>query len=167
MTIFLSEFQPTTKKCSFILNILLIFIGIAFIIKAFILPSTIKEQTANIIFGCFFLFIYFYFLWTIPIYIELDKNVLRIKRRFTDKCIPYCLIKDSFMYNEAQGDIRHFGSNGFMGYFGIMENTVYGKYHSYVKNPKEQVFIITNNKNYLISCNNRELFIEELKKRTQ
>ena len=58
--------------------------------------------------------------------------------------------------------MRYFGSNGFLGYIGIMGSTPYGKYYSYVKNPQQQVFVLTQNKNYLLSCENRDIFIKEL-----
>ena len=38
--------------------------------------------------------------------------------------------------------MRYFGSNGFLGYIGIMGSTPYGKYYSYVKNPQQQVFVL-------------------------
>lgn len=56
-------------------------------------------------------------------------------------------------------DIHKFKS---LRYIGIMGSTPYGKYYSYVKNPQQQVFVLTQNKNYLLSCENRDIFIKEL-----
>ena len=47
-----------------------------------------------------------------------------------------------------------------------MGSTPYGKYYSYVKNPQQQVFVLTQNKNYLLSCENRDIFIKELSNET-
>ena len=164
MSIFKSEFQPTMKRFSFLLYTLLSFVGIAFIIRALILPSII-EQVASFILGSLFLFIYIYIIYTIPTSLELNEEGIIVKRKFKDKCIPYSDIKKVFIYNEVQGDIRYFGSNGFLGYIGVMGSTAYGKYYSYVKNPKQQIFIMTKNKNYLFSCENRDTFIDELSKK--
>ena len=164
MSIFKSDFQPIMKRWSFLLKILLSFTGIAFIIRTLMLPSII-EQIASFILGSLFLFVYIYIIYTIPISIELNEKGIIVKRKFKDKCIPYSAIKKVFIYNEVQGDIRYFGSNGFLGYIGVMGSTAYGKYYSYVKNPKQQIFIMTKNKNYLFSCENRNILIEELSKR--
>ncbi|EXY10274.1 hypothetical protein M101_5096, partial [Bacteroides fragilis str. 1007-1-F len=45
---------------------------------------------------------------------------------------------------------------------GVMGSTHYGKYYSYVKNPNQQIFILTEKKNYLLSCENRDMFIKDL-----
>ena len=50
----------------------------------------------------------------------------------------------------------------FLGYIGVMGSTHYGKYYSYVKNPNQQIFILTEKKNYLLSCENRDMFIKDL-----
>ncbi|MFQ8854942.1 MAG: PH domain-containing protein [Bacteroides caccae] len=34
----------------------------------------------------------------------------------------------------------------FLGYIGVMGSTHYGKYYSYVKNPNQQIFILTEKK---------------------
>lgn len=73
----------------------------------------------------------------------LEKDQLVIKRVFGKKCIPYSCIKNAFVYDGVQNDVRYFGSNGFLGYIGVMGSTHYGKYYSYVKNPNQQIFILT------------------------
>ena len=67
-----------------------------------------------------------------------------------------------YMLIVIQNDVRYFGSNGFLGYIGVMGSTHYGKYYSYVKNPNQQIFILTEKKNYLLSCENRDMFIKDL-----
>lgn len=106
--------------------------------------------------------IYIYMLIVIPSFICLEKDQLVIKRVFGKKCIPYSCIKNVFVYDEVQNDVRYFGSNGFLGYIGVMGSTHYGKYYSYVKNPNQQIFILTEKKNYLLSCENRDMFIKDL-----
>ena len=50
----------------------------------------------------------------------------------------------------------------FIVHIGVMGSTHYGKYYSYVKNPNQQIFILTEKKNYLLSCENRDMFIKDL-----
>lgn len=152
------------KNWALALNFALFILGIGFFIKAFTLPS-LTERMASASFGVILISIYVYLLIVIPINIELNDKGVIIRRRFNDKYIPYSMIKDTFIYNGVQSDVRYFGSNGFLGYQGIMGSTHYGKYYSYVKNPKQQVFILTEKKNYLISCDCSTLFVQELLKR--
>ena len=60
-------------------------------------------------------------LIVIPSFICLEKDQLVIKRVFGKKCIPYSCIKNAFVYDGVQNDVRYFGSNGFLGYIGVME----------------------------------------------
>ena len=156
-----SDFQPIMKRYALVLKIILLMAGVMFIVKASVLPSSV-EQIANLLLGILLIVIYTYLLMIIPSAIELDNEGITIKRALGKKIIPYSAIKEVFAYNGVQEDVRYFGSNGFLGYIGIMGSTPYGKYYSYVKNPHQQVFVLTRNKNYLLSCENRELFIKEL-----
>ncbi|MCS2251165.1 PH domain-containing protein [Bacteroides caccae] len=54
-------------------------------------------------------------LIVIPSFICLEKDQLVIKRVFGKKCIPYSCIKNAFVYDGVQNDVRYFGSNGFWG----------------------------------------------------
>lgn len=148
-----SDFQPIMKRYALALKIILLMAGVMFIVRSFVLPYSI-EQIASLLLGIL--------LMIIPSAIELDNEGITIKRVLGKKSIPYSVIKEVFAYNGVQEDVRYFGSNGFLGYIGIMGSTPYGKYYSYVKNPQQQVFVLTQNKNYLLSCENRDIFIKEL-----
>lgn len=148
-----SDFQPVMKRYALVLKIILLMAGVMFIVRSFVLPYSI-EQIASLLLGIL--------LMIIPSAIELDNEGITIKRVLGKKSIPYSVIKEVFAYNGVQEDVRYFGSNGFLGYIGIMGSTPYGKYYSYVKNPQQQVFVLTQNKNYLLSCENRDIFIKEL-----
>ena len=148
-----SDFQPIMKRYALALKIILLMAGVMFIVRSFVLPYSI-EQIASLLLGIL--------LMIIPSAIELDNEGITIKRVLGKKSIPYSAIKEVFAYNGVQEDVRYFGSNGFLGYIGIMGSTPYGKYYSYVKNPQQQVFVLTQNKNYLLSCENRDIFIKEL-----
>ena len=161
---FPSDFQPFTKKCAPIFLLFPLILGIGFVLKTFAF-HTWTEQIACLTLGILFLSLYLYLLLMIPLAIELGAESIIIKRRFSETHLPYDLVKDVFVYNEVQGDIRYFSSNGFLGYMGIMGSTRYGKYYAYVKNPKQQVFIQTETKNYVLSCEDRDVFIAEVKKR--
>ncbi len=164
MIIFKSDFQPTMKCWSLALKFSLVVVGIILIIKTFAIQSLI-EQIASFLLGSTLIGIYIYLLSVIPSFIAIDEKEITIKRAFNKKSIPYSIIKDVFIYNEVQSDIRYFGSNGFLGYIGIMGSSIYGKYYSYVKNPKQQIFIVTQKKNYLLSCENRKKFIKEIQEK--
>lgn len=156
-----SDFQPIMKRYALALKIILLMAGVMFIVRSFVLPYSI-EQIASLLLGILLMIIYIYLLMIIPSAIELDNEGITIKRVLGKKSIPYSVIKEVFAYNGVQEDVRYFGSNGFLGYIGIMGSTPYGKYYSYVKNPQQQVLVLTQNKNYLLSCENRDIFIKEL-----
>lgn len=150
-----SDFQPIMKRYALALKIILLMAGVMFIVRSFVLPYSI-EQIASLLLGILLMIIYIYLLMIIPSAIELDNEGITIKRVLGKKSIPYSVIKEVFAYNGVQEDVRYFGSNGFLGYIGIMGST------PYVKNPQQQVFVLTQNKNYLLSCENRDIFIKEL-----
>ena len=139
-----SDFQPIMKRYALALKIILLMAGVMFIVRSFVLPYSI-EQIASLLLGILLMIIYIYLLMIIPSAIELDNEGITIKRVLGKKSIPYSVIKEVFAYNGVQEDVRYFGSNGF-----------------YVKNPQQQVFVLTQNKNYLLSCENRDIFIKEL-----
>lgn len=161
MLVFRSDFQPVMRYCALGLKIILFLTGFSFLIRTFIVQSFI-EQIASFILGFALISLFIYLLLMIPLSLYLEKDGLVIKRGLGKKHILYSTIKQVFSYNYVQNDIRYFGSNGFLGYIGVMGSTHYGKYYSYVKDPRQQVFILTVDKSYLISCDNRELFIKEL-----
>ena len=149
------------ERWSFGLKILLLVTGFTFLIRTFILQS-LQDQIVSALLGVILLFILIYMLVIIPSSIYLGKEQLIIKRTLSKKCIPYSCIKNVFVYNGVKNDIRYFGSNGFLGYIGIMGSAQYGKYYSYVKNPNQQFLVLTEKKNYLLSCENRDMFIKDL-----
>lgn len=161
MSVYKSKFQPVMERWSLALKIVLLTTGLMFLLRTFILQS-LQEQIASLLLGGILVSIYIYMLIVIPSFICLEKDQLVIKRVFGKKCIPYSCIKNVFVYDEVQNDVRYFGSNGFLGYIGVMGSTHYGKYYSYVKNPNQQIFILTEKKNYLLSCENRDTFIKDL-----
>lgn len=161
MSVYESKFQPVMERWSLALKIILLTTGLMFLLRTFMLQS-LQNQIASLLLGIILVSIYIYMLIVIPSSICLEKDQLVIKRAFRKKCIPYSYIKDAFVYDGVQNDIRYFGSNGFLGYIGVMGSTHYGKYYSYVKNPNQQIFILTKKKNYLFSCENRDLFIKDL-----
>ena len=136
-----SDFQPIMKRYALALKIILLMAGVMFIVRSFVLPYSI-EQIASLLLGILLMIIYIYLLMIIPSAIELDNEGITIKRVLGKKSIPYSVIKEVFAYNGVQEDVRYFGSNGFLGYIGIMGSTPYGKYYSYVKNPQQQVFVL-------------------------
>jgi len=140
-----SDFQPIMKRYALVLKIILLMAGVMFIVRAFVLPYSI-EQIASLLLGILLMIIYTYLLTIIPSAIELDNKGITIKRVLGKKSIPYSAIKEVFAYNGVQEDVRYFGSNGFLGYIGIMGSTPYGKYYSYLSSTYKCNFLGADNK---------------------
>lgn len=161
---YLSEYQPVMRRMAFLLKTVLLVAGLIFLVKSYLMQS-VSDRLLSLFFAVTLISILVYMLVVIPQAICLGEKQLIIKRAFGRKSIPYSSIKKVIPYNEVQSDIRYFGSNGFLGYIGIMGSTQYGRYYSYVKNAKQQVFILTENKNYLLSCGDSDMFIKDLSQR--
>lgn len=159
-----SDYQPIMKRMAFLLKAILLIAGLVFLVKSYLMQSA-SDRLLSLLLAITLISIFVYMLVVIPQAIYLGEKQLFIKRAFNRKSIAYSSIKKVIPYNEVQNDIRYFGSNGFLGYIGVMGSTQYGRYYSYVKNAKQQIFILTTGKNYLLSCDNRDLFINELSKK--
>ena len=68
--------------------------------------------------------------------------------------------------SELKGSLRVFGSGAFFGYYGKFYNRSFGKMTWYATNLQNALLIHTNdNKKYLITPDDKGLFIKSLKKR--
>lgn len=67
-------------------------------------------------------------------------------------------------YEPGTGELRIFGSGGFLGFTGLFWNKQFGKYWSYVGCYKQAFYIITENKKYVFSCENRDAIISAINK---
>lgn len=119
MSVYKSKFQPVMERWSLVLKIVLLTTGLMFLLRTFMLQS-LQDQIASLLLGTILVSIYIYMLIVIPSFICLEKDQLVIKRVFGKKCIPYSCIKNVFVYDGVQNDVRYFGSNGFLGYIGVM-----------------------------------------------
>lgn len=122
MSVYKSKFQPVMERWSLVLKIVLLTTGLMFLLRTFMLQS-LQDQIASLLLGTILVSIYIYMLIVIPSFICLEKDQLVIKRVFGKKCIPYSCIKNVFVYDGVQNDVRYFGSNGFLGYIGVMGST--------------------------------------------
>lgn len=159
-----SDYQPVMKRMEFWLKAILLVAGLVFLAKSYLMQS-VSDKLLSLLLAITLLSIFVYMLVVIPQAICLGEKQLFIKRAFNKKSIVYSSIKKVIPYNEVQSDIRYFGSNGFLGYIGVMGSTQYGRYYSYVKNAKQQVLILTTGKSYLLSCDDRDSFIKELSRK--
>ena len=100
------------ERWSLVLKIVLLTTGLMFLLRTFMLQS-LQDQIASLLLGI--ILVYIYMLIVIPSFICLEKDQLVIKRVFGKKCIPYSCIKNAFVYDGVQNDVRYFGSNGFWG----------------------------------------------------
>ena len=90
-----------------------------------------------------------------PIYIEVTLDSLIIKRAFGSLIIPRKDIESIGLY-DGRFSIRKFGSGGFLGYLGWFSNSEIGNYFSYSTDESNQIIVVTRNRKYVISCENKE-----------
>lgn len=153
-----------TSSNSRLVNLITFFTFILFVFISFILIF-IESKLGSAAGGIFLAIVlstafYFYSQSLIRIQITdkkliLKKNLGRIQIDFSD---IHKVVK--LKYADIPMTI---GSKGFFGFIG---QTMDGS-RSFVKNRKQMVQIITNGKKYLISCDNREDFIEEINRKIQ
>jgi len=99
-----------------------------------------------------------------PKYIILYDNSIVLTKIFGRKEIMFDDIINIQKFSSS-GDIRVFGSGGYGGYLGIFSNAQIGKYSAYVGDFSQAFLIqLKNGKNYVFSCENRDLVIETIKK---
>ncbi|MDR2840249.1 MAG: PH domain-containing protein [Paludibacter sp.] len=106
-----------------------------------------------------------YFAAQSPISIVLTDKQLELKKLLGSTVIKRSDIKRIDTYVQDNSDVRKFGSGGFCGYIGIFANAKIGNYNSYVCN-YDQTFLVQTfgGKNYVFSCQNNDLIINELKR---
>ena len=95
-----------------------------------------------------------------PIYVEVTEDCLTIKRVFGSVIILRKDIELIRPYTSPLG-IRKFGSGGFLGFLGWFSNSELGNFLSYSTDEKSQILIVTKQRKYLISCENREEFLRK------
>lgn len=101
------------------------------------------------------LFATFYCFAYTPVCIEITEDDLRVKRVIGTVIIHR---KDIIAINpySSRFAIRKFGSGGLFGYLGWFYNGEVGNYFSYATDENNQILIITKNRKFMISCENRE-----------
>ena len=151
----------TVKIISFIVSGILL--GICVIMTPLLLSSNnyivliIKVIT---IFG--FLLVVFSYS---PNKLEFTNQGITIHKVIGKVTINYNQISSIFPDYQANWDIRLWGSGGLFGYFGVFKNQEIGKYQAYVGNYKQAFLIQTKeDKNYIISCENKDKAIEIITK---
>ena len=100
-----------------------------------------------------------------PCYIVLTDDELTLKKLCGKFSIKRSDIKyvENYIYDNS--DIRKFGSGGFCGYLGNFSNAKIGNYRSFVCNQKQSFLVQTfDGKNYVFSCENKDLIINQFKK---
>ena len=112
--------------------------------------------------------IFLYFVLQSPRYIVLTEKENILQKLVGNLSIKRCDIERIDDYTPDNSDVRRIGSSGFCGYIGKFSNNKIGNYTSFVCN-YEQAFLIQTyqGKNYVFSCENKELVINELKKRNK
>lgn len=114
--------------------------------------------------GIFFLLIFIYNLFESPLSIEVTDSQVLLNKITTQIKINFDEIDTIRIYKRGTFDIRLFGSGGFCGFIGYFSSKEIGKYRAYVGN-YDQAFLIKtkNKKNYVLSCEDRDLIISRVK----
>ena len=115
MSVYKSKFQPVMERWSLVLKIVLLTTGLMFLLRTFMLQS-LQDQIASLLLGTILVSIHMHADSDSFIYL-FGKGSTRYKRVFGKKCIPYSCIKNVFVYDGVQNDVRYFGSNGFLGVY--------------------------------------------------
>lgn len=109
-----------------------------------------------------------FFSWSLhPKYYTIESDGIHIKRFFKSIHIPFeSIIKIHELKREdTSGSMRLNASGGLFGYFGIFSNQKLKKYYMYATNTYKLVSIQLQDKLYVISPEERELFIAEVNKK--
>lgn len=101
-----------------------------------------------------------------PKRLELSENHLVIRRFMGSKVIYINTIFKAERCYPLLGGIRLCGSGGFMGYWGYFQDHVIGTFFGYYGDRAQCILIRLNNgRQYVVSCEDPEIFLEELLKR--
>lgn len=94
-------------------------------------------------------------LYYVPLSISVDEKYLNINRPLRIKSIPLSDIKSAELCSPTMAEKRLCGSNGFFGYWGHFTEPSIGKYFAYYGKASDCFLItLTNNKKYLLGCQN-------------
>ena len=112
-----------------------------------------KNTTVIIIALNALLSIIFGILCSMPLRLEINKTKIIISHPIGKTVILREHITESRIIskNDLKGSLRLFGSGGFMGWFGIFHNNKLGKYQLYSGDLENLHYIVTKEKNYIIS----------------
>lgn len=101
----------------------------------------------------------------IPVSINLDSKNLTIRKVVGEKVIPLSSISECGL-SYIPVSIKVMGSGGFCGDLGWYKAHDFGSYFSYVLNRKQAFYVILKDKRkYLLSCENPDKAIDEIKSR--
>lgn len=137
---------------------------VLFVLLAFILifaPGNLSSASGGI-FLAVILSTVFYFYTQSLIRIRLDEKFLVLKKNLGSIKLPYEEIDKVVKLKYADIPMT-IGSKGFFGFIG---QTMDGS-RSFVKDRKQMIQIISEEKKYLISCDQRDDFLQEIGKRVK
>lgn len=94
-------------------------------------------------------------LYYAPQSVSVDDRYLSINRSIRTKSIPLSEIKSVELLSPTMSEKRICGSGGFFGYWGHFTEPSIGKYFAYYGKASDCFLItLTNNKKYLLGCQN-------------
>ncbi|MDR0830565.1 MAG: PH domain-containing protein [Prevotellaceae bacterium] len=103
------------------------------------------------------------FVFIAPVSIQITEGHILLKRVLGKIVIYFDNIESITPHKFSKYDIRVFGSGGYGGYLGIFSNAQIGKYSTYVGDFSQAFLVqLKNGKNYVFSCENRDLVIETI-----
>jgi Protein of unknown function (DUF2679). len=103
-----------------------------------------------------------------PLKVIVDKDTIYINQFKGGITIPIEDIVEIRRYTgeDSKNTVRTFGSGGLFGFLGKFKNPQIGKFEMFATDTKDRTLIKTNDKVYVISCANPNVFIETVKNNT-
>lgn len=142
-------------------------IVVVILISTEILLLVYLLSSFNLLSSIFFLFVsilLFYIVCIVPVSLDLNRNSLIINNIIGKVRIEYKDIIEITSYHPDKTEFMIVGSGGLFGHIGLYYNRLLGKYKSYVDDYNQAFYIITDNKKYLLSCENRDIVIFTIKR---
>jgi len=164
MSVFKNKLDRTTKRIT-ALCFLIFSAVLYYMIRDFVLSTSISAKVMDIII-IFIISDIITFSWLLSIKEYcLDGQTLVIRRIILPITIKLADIKSIQRVDKRfiHDSLRIFGNGGFLGFYGIFKNSTEGRYHSYCADLSNLILIETDKKKMLISPENADIFLEQLK----
>ena len=138
------------------------FIAILFVFTIIALNNEKGSSVIGCICMCLLVLIYIITFSFSPRYIRIEPKCINLKCMIYTKKFYYKDINSIERISAISG-IREFGSNGIWGYIGILDSDENNKLYTLLNHNRRMIKIVYKSKNYIISCDNPDSFIQIVK----